>query len=325
MSNFQLDLADGKVVTGQCHFPIKTTGIPRSRHAPLIIAIHGGTYTADYFHIDEDHSAGNIARALNVPLIAIDRPGYKGTSPLEIPNQSTYIREQGKYIHNEVIPAIWKAYSAQLGTSSVVLLGHSIGAAVAIVTASLWEEYRSPYCLSGIVVTGIGTTYQPEPLNAFMAVATLPERPVSFRFPNSIKDFYMLSHSQFHTADVLNHTERLQNNASFEEINDINTLWLGYWKGYAARIRVPVMYTIGEHDALWLASQQFADDFAAAFVNSPRVESSVLLSAPHCIEHSHLALGFLAHAFGFAMECAAHSVISCSRTGLVVDALDSTQ
>jgi hypothetical protein len=140
-----------------------------------------------------------------------------------------------------------------------------------------------------------------------MAAAALSERPVSFRFPHNIKDVYMLSHSRFHTADVLNHTERLQNKASFEEINDINTLWLDYWKSYAARIRVPVMYTIGEHDALWLASQQFVDDFAAAFVNSPRIESSVLLSAPHCIEHSHLALGFLARAFGFAMECAAHS------------------
>jgi pimeloyl-ACP methyl ester carboxylesterase len=95
-------------------------------------------------------------------MIAIDRPGYKGTPLLEIPNQSTYIREQGKYIHSQIVPAIWKAYSAQLGISSIVLLGHSIGAAVAIVTASLWEEYRSRYCLSGIIVTGIGTTCQLE-------------------------------------------------------------------------------------------------------------------------------------------------------------------
>jgi hypothetical protein len=125
----------------------------------------------------------------------------------------------------------------------------------------------------------------------------------------------MLSLSELYTADILNHTERLQNNASFEEINDINTLRLGYWKGYAARVGVPVMYTIGEHDALWLASRQFVDDFVAAFVNSRHVESSMLLSAPHCIEHSHQALGFLA-AFGFAMERAAHSHISCSRTVL---------
>jgi pimeloyl-ACP methyl ester carboxylesterase len=135
MSNFQLDLADRKIVTGQYHFPIKTIGIPK--HNPLIIAIHGGIYAADYFHIDENHSAGNIARALNAPMITIDRPGYRGTSPLEIPNQSTYIREQGKYIHSQIILAIWKAYAAQLGTSSIVLLGHSIGAAVAIITASL--------------------------------------------------------------------------------------------------------------------------------------------------------------------------------------------
>ena len=39
----------------------------------------------------------------------------------------------------------------------------------------------------------------------------------------------------------------------------------------------PVMYTIGEHDALWLASQQFVDDFTAAFANASRVESSMLL------------------------------------------------
>lgn len=148
MSKFSLDLANGKKVTGEYHFPTTTTVTPK--HTPLIIALHGGTYAADYFNVDESHSAGTIARALSVPTIAIDRPGYKGTSSLgEMPSQSSYIREQARYIHSQIIPAIWMAYSAQLRTSSVVILGHSIGAAVAIITASLWEQNHSSYCLAG--------------------------------------------------------------------------------------------------------------------------------------------------------------------------------
>ena len=49
---------------------------------PLIIAVHGGTYTSEYFDIP-GHSLLDQAAALGIPIVAVDRPGYRGSSPVE--------------------------------------------------------------------------------------------------------------------------------------------------------------------------------------------------------------------------------------------------
>ena len=50
--------------------------------APLVIALHGGTYTSEYFDIP-GYSLLDRAEAAGVPVIALDRPNYGGSSPLE--------------------------------------------------------------------------------------------------------------------------------------------------------------------------------------------------------------------------------------------------
>ena len=44
-------------------------------NAPLIVAIHGGTYTSAYFDVP-GYSLLDRADASGVPIIAPDRPGY---------------------------------------------------------------------------------------------------------------------------------------------------------------------------------------------------------------------------------------------------------
>ncbi len=49
--------------------------------SPLVIAIHGGTYTSPYFDVP-GHSLLDRAAANGLTAIAIDRPGYGGTEAL---------------------------------------------------------------------------------------------------------------------------------------------------------------------------------------------------------------------------------------------------
>ena len=51
-------------------------------------------------------------------------------------------------------------------------------------------------------------------------------------------------------------------------------------------------------------SEQHVRNFAAAFKKSPRVESGIVLGAPHSMELSRFGQGWYARAFGFAVECA---------------------
>ncbi len=47
---------------------------------PLIVALHGGTYTSAYFDLPR-FSLIDRAVVLGMPIIALDRPGYGDTTP----------------------------------------------------------------------------------------------------------------------------------------------------------------------------------------------------------------------------------------------------
>ncbi len=51
--------------------------------APLVIALHGGTYSSEYFDIP-GHSLLDIATERGIPVIALDRPNYVDSTPLTI-------------------------------------------------------------------------------------------------------------------------------------------------------------------------------------------------------------------------------------------------
>src|SRR5690242_12471342 len=57
---------------------------------PLIVALPGGTYTSEYFDIPR-YSLLDRASALGVPVLAIDRPGYRGSTPVE-PGESIILK-----------------------------------------------------------------------------------------------------------------------------------------------------------------------------------------------------------------------------------------
>jgi pimeloyl-ACP methyl ester carboxylesterase len=314
MASFSVELVDGKRLTGRNHFPINSSA-SRIAVLPLIVAVHGGTYTSDYFDADADHTLRHISQALAVPVVAIDRPGYRGTSPLPpIPTESTFIQEQGAYLHKYILPFLWKTHATNLGVSSIFLYAHSIGAAVAVVASSLHacDGDVPAYPLSGMSISGVGSNVKTLPMEAFHKDARELVG-ISIRIPNEQKDMLMLGPAKLHSPAILKQTERLQHDVSLEELYDINVSWRSYWRTYAANVKVPVLYTLGELDELWNRSDQDVEDFAKGFVNAPPVEARRLLSAPHCIEHSLQCHGLTLRTFGFAIECAVHHYLTSDK------------
>ncbi|KAL8799953.1 MAG: hypothetical protein Q9200_007396 [Gallowayella weberi] len=135
MESFSLQLSKDAIVTG-LRTPALADRPPKD--TPLIVGLHGGSYSAEYYDATTIHSALLYSGSLRVPFVSVNRPGYKNSTalPESIPEDSSFFQEEGKYLHNEILPAIWKAYSAEYGVSSVVILAHSLSAPMTIVAAS---------------------------------------------------------------------------------------------------------------------------------------------------------------------------------------------
>ncbi|KAL8726403.1 MAG: hypothetical protein Q9166_006754 [cf. Caloplaca sp. 2 TL-2023] len=135
MESFSLPLSSNAVVTG-LRTPAALERPPKD--TPLIVGIHGGSYSAEYYDATSTHSALPYSAFLRVPFLAINRPGYKDSTalPTPIPENSTYLQEEGKYLHHEILPAIWKAYGTEYGASSIVVLAHSLSVPMTVVAAA---------------------------------------------------------------------------------------------------------------------------------------------------------------------------------------------
>jgi pimeloyl-ACP methyl ester carboxylesterase len=306
MATFTVTLPDGNTLSGANYFPGKV-GAAHISARPLIVAVHGGSYTSDYFDADENHSIRHFSQSLGIPVIAIDRPSYRRSTPLPatLP-PSSFIQDQGRYLHQTILPFLWNQHASSLGCSSIFLYAHSIGGAIAVVTASLHASSQQPalYPLCGISISGVGSNVNRLPMDEEFAMDRQQMKGISLRFPSAQKDAMMLGPSHLYGPAILAQTERLQHEILLEELHDINVLWPEYWRKYAAKVEVTVLYTLGEYDSLWKNTEQDVREFAAGFGKATSVEAKRLLLAPHCIEHSLQATGLILRTFGFAIESA---------------------
>ncbi|MCJ1484289.1 hypothetical protein MMC06_004457 [Schaereria dolodes] len=303
MQSFILDLSDGGRVTGLLTFPKADPSIPSS-HLPLIVAIHGGAYSSSYFFADSEHSALPFSIARGIPLIAINRPGYKDSTPLpSVPSDSSFIREEGKYLHNYVLPAIWKKYAVLLGVSSIVLHMHSFGALGAVIAAALYtdEVKRKTYSLAGLVISGIGTTGQ-QPDEAVRRL--LAKKPPRAALPCGNGDTTMLQTSRERVLDSDSiGRETSDSKTSFAEAYDARELWVDYWMDYATRVGVPVMYALTEMEKYCEQSKGYTQKLAAVFERNYKAERSSIVGAPQATELNYMSKGWYGRVFGFAIEC----------------------
>ncbi|KIX95522.1 uncharacterized protein Z520_08642 [Fonsecaea multimorphosa CBS 102226] len=310
MEPFLLTLSNDARLSGFCSIPGKTTTTPRYR--PLIVALHGGSYTSKYFDAVPEHSGGTISGTTGVPFVAIDRPGYRESSSLPaVPHGSTFAQEEGKYLHQYILPKIWEEYGVPSGASSLVVMGHSLGCSPCVVAAALHSQEAEPqYPWVGMILSGRGI------VSAFTQAQGEEQlargRQLGYiEYPPGVKDFLMFSDPKLGlaSAEIRRISEEITHRAPFGEFEDRRLHWDHYWKGYAKQVKIPVVTAIGERDALFQASQQDIEEFAGAFSNSPKVEAVLVANAPHCLELSHWGPAWLLRCFGFAIECATSAAL----------------
>ncbi|GAB3114635.1 alpha/beta hydrolase [Pseudomaricurvus hydrocarbonicus] len=258
--------------------------------SPLIIAIHGGSFTSEYFDIP-GYSLFERASALGISVLGIDRPGY-GMS-IKLDDSKSGIQGQANYLRLALEQA-WITYGE--GHQGIVLIGHSIGAAIALTIAA--DNTQLP--LLGIAVSGVGLRTPKQYIDAWN---NLPGTSV-VEMSAALKDSVMFGPAESFTDDMPSASHRANTTALREELLDIVSGWPQRVEEILANIRIPVHYRQAANDRLWVVNQQQLDEFRAALIVAPRVDAMLIADTGHCMDFHRIGAALHIQQLGFALQCA---------------------
>lgn len=252
---------------------IDAAGVPlaaRVAEAPgdpraLIVAIHGGTYDSEYFHVGAD-SLLAVAPEHGYTVVAIDRPGYGGSAT--VPAERLGFDDQ-----STVLAAAVDALRAQYDLPTV-LVGHSIGGMLALLTATKTTEAPA-----GVEISGLGELWQPGIREMW---GGLRGDAPAIALPAEAHAGVMLGpDGSFTPAHVARDAELLRP-MPMPELCDVVD-WADRLPAVGASVTAPVQVTFAEHDKIWRSDDEARAALARHFTAGP-LDVLVMGGVGHSIE-----------------------------------------
>jgi pimeloyl-ACP methyl ester carboxylesterase len=259
---------------------------------PLLIAIHGGSFTSRYFdqpgfsQLDRAHAAG-------LSTLALDRPCYgksEGLSPVD----TSFARNAE--ILSQTIQHFWETHGA--GHPGIVIIGHSIGAAITLIAAGLPKRWP----LLGIAISGIGLASPSHIADAWKSLPDIPAIPL----PPDIKRQVMFGPPWSYAAGAPDICMTDDVPTPRSELMEIVFEWPKIFPAIAPKVTVPVHYRHAEFDALWEVNPETIDRVRKGLSASPLVDAAIYRNTGHCIDFHRVGAALQLHQIAFAMECAMH-------------------
>jgi pimeloyl-ACP methyl ester carboxylesterase len=237
---------------------------------PLLLLLHGGGVDAHYFD-----PVVELATANGFPAIALNRPGYTDSGSASFARQAEAI--------DAAMGELWRTWGD--GRPGAVVLGHSIGGAVAVHLAARKLSWR----LLGISITGISAAVPPflvqvwESLTPGDRIAFTPEA------SGTIKLAGAAAHEPATPTD---------------DLLEVAKAWPDDLPRLAAEVTIPLQYAVGERDKLWVVGEATPREFAALFANAPYVDAQLLPDVGHAVEHAGvLGRSHQLRQLSFALRC----------------------
>jgi pimeloyl-ACP methyl ester carboxylesterase len=272
------------------------SGSERITDAPLLVAVHGGTYTSAYFDL-AGYSLVARAGALGVPLIALDRPGYGQTTPLE--ERTETIDKQGDWL-NHIVGEIYCRHGAC--APGIVLIGHSVGAATVVEASVLPRKWP----LLGIAISGICLNTPQESKDHW---AAMPDQ-TWVEMTHDIKDAVMFGPPGTFADATPTLSHEAHSLVPRAELLDIVSGFPSRVSELLPQIGVPVHYRQGEHDPLWITDSTQVETFAGYLRGSPLVDAGLFMGVGHCIDLHRLGASFHLEQLAFTLRCGTERAIS---------------
>ena len=256
---------------------------------PLIVAIHGGTYSGKYFDL-KGHSLLDRAAANGILAVAVDRPHY-GSSVGVAPSDGSIM--SSALAVNDAISELWSERAEC--AKGVFLVGHSIGGAISILIAAMDRHWP----LLGIAISGVGLRSPDSVVEQWRGLPPLE----SIEVPAEVKDALMYGPE----GSYLQSVRALAHEADFptprQELIDIAFEWPRRVREVAPMVDVPIHYRQSEFDNLWVVDQTEVAAFKALFTKSPLVDGELMRGVGHNIDFHRLGAAFQLQQLSFALAC----------------------
>lgn len=255
----------------------------------VIVALHGGAVSSRYFDAPGQPrlSLLRAGAALGFTVIALDRPGYGSSAGHADELTSAARRVDLAYA------AVGRLLQARPQGAGVFLLAHSIGCALAVQMAS---DDRGADLL-GLEISGIGRQYDPGA--AAVLGARLADRPRRGGTGTAVRRI-IWGPDHLYPASAAAGIAAAAPGYEGDEVRR----WPRDFPALAARVRVPVHYTLGDQETVWRSGPAALADIAALFTASARVVTQEQAGAGHNLSLGLSAMAYHLKVLSFAEECA---------------------
>ena len=187
--------------------------------------------------------------------------------------------------------------------AGVFLLGHSAGCELAVRLAA--DERAATAGVFGLAMSGTGLRYT-ERAGEILKKATVTLRPVGLRE-------LLWQPAHLYPPEVFAAVGKTPSGARYEA--DVTRKWpVQDFPALAPQVRVPVLFSVAEHERIWRSDPRSLADIAALFTASPRFELDEQPGAGHNLSLSVYAAAYHLKVLSFLEECAVTR--ECSTTEL---------
>ncbi|MEU9017680.1 alpha/beta fold hydrolase [Actinomadura sp. NPDC048394] len=262
--------------------------VPRPR--AVVVALHGGATTAAYFDAPNRPrlSLLRTGAALGFTALALDRPGYGASAARPDRMATAEARVDLAY------GAIDELLASRPRGAGVFLVAHSLGCELAVRMAASGRGGE----LLGLEISGTGRHYQPPA--AELLGSRFRGGPPPAPLAGTVRDL-VWGGAHLYPEGIAREAGILVSGAAYE--GAVVRAWPHDFPSVAAGVRIPVRYTVAEHEGVWRAGRAGLADVAAMFTAAPRVETAEQAGG------HNLSLGLSARAYhlrvlAFAEECA---------------------
>jgi pimeloyl-ACP methyl ester carboxylesterase len=268
--------------------PMSGLVAPAEDPKAVIVGFHGGASTAAYFDCP-GHPQLSLLRTgadQGYTMVALDRPGYGASAPYPDAMQRPEQRVALAYA------AVDKMLGANPRGTGLFLLGHSAGCELAVRMAA---DERADDVI-GVELAGTGVQYHPATADILKA-ATATGRPTGLRD-------VLWQPAHLYPDDVLSGMTNSATGALYEV--EMTKNWPRQdFPALAARVRVPVQFTVAEHERVWRSDPEMLTQIGAMFTSSSRFVINEQASTGHNLSLSVNAAAYHTKVLSFVGECVA--------------------
>lgn len=265
-----------------------------------VIAIHGGATTSAYFDCP-GHPRLSLLRlgaSLGFTVVALDRPGFGSSAQHE-----HLMADPGRRVEL-AYAAVDEILASRPRGAGLFLLAHSAGCELALRMAT--HDRGSQ--LLGLEMAGTGRRHQP-------AARDILRQPDLKDVRKGVRELLWQT-AHLYPPEVIDGAVRGSWSPAYEATVVMN--WQKHdFPALAAQVRVPVRFSLADHEQFWEAGTNGLADVAAMFTESPRVVVNEQRDSPHNLSLGWTAAAYHLGALSFVEECAVASDLGRPQDGEV--------